>query len=206
MSQSSTAKAQAFSPSQTLAAAPIPANWVGVACEGTEACGAANTGPTRIPLAPSPVVAKRRDGTTYAGDLIPDVLAYRALRWRSLRGEVMTAEDMRRFVNLESKLRHEADGSDAAAALRLFYRFDCSFPARVVYTDSHGNPQGTDVTVQDMSAGGVKVAWVHDGESGERVELVLALGDPSNLVRMPARVAWARGDALGLMFAGASTV
>jgi hypothetical protein len=156
-----------------------------------------------MPKVPSPLVVRHRDGTAYEGDLIRDVLDYRGLRWRSLRGECTTAQDLNRFQVLEHKLRQPQDVDDDASRLRMFYRFECQFPARVIYQGAHGAPAATNVSVQDISAGGVKIETDHVFEAGERVELVFLVDDESQaLVNLPARIAWTKAGAVGLMFAG----
>ena len=155
-----------------------------------------------MPRVQPPLDARRRDGSRYEDDLIRDVLEYRALRWRALRGESTTSQDTERFQLLESRLR-QAQDDGPQAQLRMFSRFDCEFAGRVIYQGPHGAPIATNVAVQDISAGGVKVSTDQDFEEGERVELVFLIDDESQtVVNLPARVAWKKPGTAGLMFAG----
>lgn len=151
-----------------------------------------------IPNAPTPIVATRRDGTTYPGDLVADVVSYRELRARSLAGERLVSAELDMLSALESGLRQPREGVEGGeAALRSFFRFSCDFPARV----RAGIVDGT-FAVKDISAGGVKCEGKHRFTPGDVAYLVVERGDKS--LQFPGRVAWVKDDVFGIMFAGAA--
>jgi hypothetical protein len=195
--------AQHLEPAREAFPAPFASDVVCPTPEGSFGCEApANQESAPLPVVQCPIVAKRGDGTVYGGDLLADVLEYRLLRWRSLSGAILTPVEMRRFTHLESRVRQEPS-EDPNGALRTYYRFECCFPGRVVFANAHGEILGLDVSVEDMSAGGVKIRCSEQLAAGERVELLLSIAGSEGTTRLPGRVAWTRGEHFGLMFAGA---
>jgi hypothetical protein len=140
------------------------------------------------------------DGSPYPGDLLTDILEYRRFRSRVLGGGRLAREDEARYVDLYSQLRaHDEDRADHG---RAFLRFDVHMPATLRVANGSG-VQTSEVGVDNISAGGVKLIGAKARAEGERVELLMDAGDGRTVV-LPARVAWMRGQAVGLMFAGAA--
>ncbi len=159
----------------------------------------------RLPApVPRPLLAERPDGAAYAGDLAADVVRYRKLRTRTLTGDVLTAHDIDAILNLESKLRQQAS-NDEACGLRTFQRFQCRFEALLVTGDGpSGDRKEQIVTIEDMSAGGVKVRADLPAVPGTAVDLYVRM-DASQMVRFPSRIAWVGDGVFGLMFASSPT-
>ncbi len=179
---------------------------VAATCEDTEGVidtgwlpAVSDVGHQRIDSgAANETVAVMPDGTPYPGDLIGDIVAYRDLRANMLSGSLSDA-DIERCNLLEDRLRGQKEVFiDGKPFIRSFNRFDYSFHARLRVGD--GTPL-IDVQVADISAGGVKIRIEDSLPMGERVWLVVSHKGAS--VVLPSRVAWAKQNALGLMFAGA---
>ncbi|MBX7079617.1 MAG: FHA domain-containing protein [Nannocystaceae bacterium] len=151
------------------------------------------------------VVACLPDGSNYSGDIIGDILDYRALRLRSLRGDPMSEADVRRFGALQGALHQPPGDPDPAAAGRRFCRFRCGFPARLRYGDHFGDRTAR-VTVYDLGAGGAAVtAQIPDLAVGNLAWLVidLVVGKRPRTIVFTSRVVSSDGGRLGLLFAGA---
>ncbi len=160
--------------------------------EGTDATGEAT---------PFYLEATRDGGVAYEGDLLGDVIDYRELRALHLQGGLQD-DQKTNLSRLEDKLRHPPKADEEnSSPLRAFYRWSCE-TAAIVREPENGRPRRTCVVIEDMSAGGVKVVGEHTFSPGDAVDLVLA--DATDAVEFPSRVAWVRGDAFGLMFAGAA--
>ncbi len=145
--------------------------------------------------------------------ILVDILEYRELRLRSLRGDALADPANARYTELEQRLQHLPD-EDEAAAMRRYHRFVCSIPAQLTHQEG-GVVNTVSVEVEDISAGGAKVTF---GECslgmGQTVWLAVDLEEAqlagierpdASTVVFQARVVWARDhDAeLGLIFAGA---
>src|SRR5690606_35957935 len=76
------------------------------------------------------VVATRKDGSTYEGSLIDDIVDYRELRNRIQRGDAVGPRERALFDALEIRLR-APEPSDQSPARRDFSRFLCHFPAKL---------------------------------------------------------------------------
>jgi hypothetical protein len=141
------------------------------------------------------------DGRLYAGDLLGDIVRYRDLRARALAGSCMTADDTSTLIALEMKLRQPLRRGTQPKERRFFRRYTCQFQARLEHA---ADQEPLDVTVDNVSAGGVKLRADHSLREGERVQLRMeaSSGDESRTVAFPSRVAWAADGVLGLMFAG----
>lgn len=146
--------------------------------------------------------------------ILVDILEYRELRLRSLRGDRLASEAKERYASLEERLQQHLPEDDDEAAMRRYHRFVCSIPAQLTHQDG-GVVSTVSVEVEDISAGGAKVTF---GECslgmGQTVWLSVDLLDSdrrrmvepdATTVVFQARVVWARDhDAeLGLIFAGA---
>ncbi|MBC8068285.1 MAG: FHA domain-containing protein, partial [Deltaproteobacteria bacterium] len=102
------------------------------------------------------VVACFGDGSTYEGDILGDILEYRALRLRSLRGDALREDEVRRYGVLQGAL-HQPPDDEPDAAQRRFFRFRCQFPARLRH-GAHFGDRTARVTVVDIGAGGAAVS------------------------------------------------
>ncbi|TPV96359.1 MAG: PilZ domain-containing protein [Myxococcales bacterium FL481] len=178
--------------------------------DSASSCTAAES-PRAAPESPPPLptparsnnfTATRDDGVEYEGDLLTDVIEYRELRALGLRGS-LSGSSATRLPYLEQKLRQpSAADDDGAARLRAFYRWCCATQA-VVLVPSHSGPaRRLEVRIEDMSAGGVKAVADHGFSPGEPVDLRFRVR--GGLIEFPSRVAWVRGTAFGMMFAGAA--
>lgn len=148
--------------------------------------------------------------------LLVDILEYRDLRLRSLRGEALGSPGSERYEELEEFLQRGTGEGDDEAAMRRYRRFGCAVGANLVRRPERGGTVSTlGVVVSDISAGGARLSSATgDFGVGESVWLTLDLV-PADRSRLPdpeadavviaARVVWARPlDAeLGLIFAGA---
>lgn len=139
-------------------------------------------------------------GEPYPGDLLADILEYRRVRARVLGGGVVPPSLTGRHNTLEDHLG-TVTGEDKGRG-RAFHRFELRVPAALRVAQGR-SVRVTSVGVDDISAGGVKLVGAGDRVAGERVELLMDTADGRTVI-LPARVAWMRGPALGLMFAGAA--
>lgn len=139
-------------------------------------------------------------GEPYPGNLLADILEYRRMRARVLSGATLPDAQDRRLAELGDLLckseRH------ARGRGRAYHRFDLHTVATLRSAHGHG-VRTTTVSVDNISAGGVKLEGTTARAEGERVELHMNAG-PGRTVVLPARVVWMRGRAVGLMFAGAA--
>lgn len=171
-------------PVQTLSAAAIRGECTGV--------GDTATTDLAGPLLPT--------GEPYAGDLLADILEYRRVRARVLGGGVLPQSLAERHKILEDHLG-TVTGEDKGRG-RAFHRFEVRVPATLRLAQG-ATVRVAEVGVDDISAGGVKLVGAGARVEGERVELLMDTTDGRTVI-LPARVAWMRGAALGLMFAGAA--
>lgn len=150
---------------------------------------------------------QRRRGLGY----LVDILEYRELRLRSLRGAPI---DTSRYDVLERRLQQHPLGIDDEAAMRRYTRLRCSIPAQLTHHE-HGSASTVAVEVADISAGGARVTF---GEYSIRTGAIVWLAfdltqaeregtlvPDADTVVFKARVVWTRAhDAqVGLIFAGA---
>ncbi len=175
--------------------------------------------PLRPQAAPDPVdepepslgaELARHDGL----ERLVDILEYRELRLRALRGGAEGAPAAERCAALERVLSQRPLRGDDMAAMRRYHRFLGSFPARLTQR-ARGVSSTAEVEVEDISAGGAKIVLA-DGSlaAGDTVwlSIELALADhphslrpTAEIVVMKARVVWTRSHEamVGLVFAGA---
>ncbi|MEM9459253.1 MAG: FHA domain-containing protein [Myxococcota bacterium] len=140
-----------------------------------------------------------------------DILEYRELRTRALRGETV---DSRRYNSLEDQLQQHPLGIDDDAAMRRYTRFACSIPAQLTHR-VQGSVRTVSVEVRDLSAGGARLTFgEYSIDPGEIIWLAFDLSQAdrqgtivpdANTVVFKARVVWSRTHEaqLGLIFAGA---
>ncbi len=147
-------------------------------------------------------------------DLLCDIVAYRELRLRMLRGPTLDANDRAKFRNLERRLERAPEEGEELSLQRRFHRFECVLRAWV-HVGSPDGPYGP-ARVVDISAGGAQVllggARISPGDTmWLRVELVgpdapggLGANPPPEILE--CRVVWAspRGARVGVIFAGRS--
>jgi hypothetical protein len=159
---------------------------------------------TGASLEHGPFCALVCDGSPYQGDLVADILEYRELRRRLLGGGSLGALEQVRFDRLQLKLRPTWDPARSVRSYtRAYERFDCDFLTEI-QVDSAG-PQRFAVRLENLSAGGAKLASAETLEPGQVVSLLMPNRE-GRAIALPARVAWSRGTQLGLMFAGAPTL
>lgn len=145
-----------------------------------------------------PVTLTGPGGTEHGGHLLDEILEYRTLRARCLRGGLQTRQ-RDRFDALGDVLK-QPPGPDVER--RAFWRFECWFPATLrVAADGE-----LSCWVRDLGVDGAQVtAAEHEVEFDEIVWLSLLLesGGRTREEVLGGRVAWIDGDNLGLAFAGA---
>lgn len=144
------------------------------------------------------VSAKLPNGSPYPGDLLEDIVSYRSLRTRTLRGEYIDEPETRRLRALERQLRARPLGEKGA---REYHRYECHVPAslRLVAGST------CSVMLVDIAVDGAKVlAPGHGIARNTLIWLAIGLvahGQPQTLV-FPGRVAWVDVDRMGLSFSG----
>ena len=151
------------------------------------------------------VIACYADGSTYPGDLLGDILEYRSLRVRSLRGDALEEAEIRRFGVLQGALHQPPAASDPLQTKRKFLRFRCGFPARLRHGEHFGDRTAR-VTVVDLSAGGAGVQVVGANlKLGDLAWLVvdLVVGKRARTIVLTGRLVSTDGAVYGLLFAGA---
>ena len=151
------------------------------------------------------VLACYADGSAYGGDLLGDILDYRALRIRSLRQDPLEEAEIRRFGALQGALHQPPTPTDAEHAQRKFYRFRCGFPARLRHGEHLGDRTAR-VTVVDLGAGGAAVQAPNLALTiGELAWLVidLVVGKRPRTIVLTGRIVSANDTTYGLLFAGA---
>lgn len=146
------------------------------------------------------ITAELPSGEPYPGDLVADILEYRRLRTHALGGGRLPEHQEDRHEELHTRLR--AQESERIGHGRAYLRFDLRVPATLRVPEGRG-VRASQVAVDNISAGGVKLMGAKARAEGERVELLMETGDGRTVV-LPARVAWMHGQAVGLMFAGAA--
>ncbi len=141
-------------------------------------------------------------GTVYDGDLIDDVLEFRRLLARMLRGQGHDRAERKHFRNLEARLRIPqgvAHGRNLESSYRRFY---CSVPARLRFA-SVGSIPGV---MMSFRVDGAQILSFHHGlRKDSIVWLSLDLvknGRPKTVV-FTTRVQWSSEHYAGLVFTGA---
>jgi hypothetical protein len=141
------------------------------------------------------------DGSEYEGNLLTDILDYRTLRARQLRGGFSDTTMGRTFEQLKLRLQ-QPPSTDARLAQRAFCRFACWLPARIKLTAGEERP----CYVRDVGVDGAQlVIGAHTLSTETTVCLSIELieaGQRRSIV-LVGRVAWTDGEFLGLTFAGA---
>lgn len=152
------------------------------------------------------VEAWAKDGSSYAGNLLTDVIVYRSLRARQMGGETLHGDDAGSLSQLDSRLRPgERNARADGRASRRFLRWDTNAIAGVALVRPN-DPDAPHLPVDtvDLGAGGVCVVTELTLAPGDEIAVAVR-GDGDDAARhivQPARVAWSRGRRVGLMFAG----
>lgn len=187
-----------MSAQQALATTPSAANG------RRERAEASNEAPQRRARRVSALVAFTEEGDLYAGDLVSDIIDYRELRANSLAGDCITAGDTASLMTLEARLRLDVSAEERAHERRAFRRFTCAHRAHLVRNVAD-QIEIIDVNIVDLGGGGAKVELDEVLQPGEHVALMLKTGDGDGVplrVTFECRIAWAGGEAAGVMFAG----
>lgn len=139
------------------------------------------------------------DGTEHSGLLIDDILEYRRLRSKCLRGGLATPEQRRHFHALQERLRQPP--APPPASKRAFCRFDCWFPATLRFASGDDKP----CWVRDFGVDGAQLKIEgHQIHRNSITWLAMHLrvdGRPRSEV-LAGRVVWTDDDYLGLAFTG----
>jgi pSer/pThr/pTyr-binding forkhead associated (FHA) protein len=133
----------------------------------------------------------------YEGDLLADIVVYRALRLRAIKDGAVPKNLEPRFDELETLLRIDSGGT--------FRRFDLDVPGTLRWEDERTLDH---VQVIEVAADGALVT------APEREGVVdclcwLSIMEEAQAGRptvFPGRVVWVRGGELGLIFSGATLV
>ena len=144
-------------------------------------------------------------------DVLQEVLEYRELRARAVRGRQLSPAEHARLEELEQKHQRQL-GRGELASLRRFVRFSCALSGHYRRYEG-GVLLTTPVSVEDVGVGGARVTLPEPlARPGDQAVLAVELtvpGEPPRTVVLPTRVVWARsGDSparelkLGVAFAG----
>lgn len=141
------------------------------------------------------------DGSEYQGNLLTDILDYRTLRARQLRGGFSDTTMGQTFEQLKLRLL-QPPSADARLARRAASRFACWLPARIQLSEDDMRP----CYVRDIGVDGAQLVLSSHALSTETsmclcVEVIEA-GERRSIA-LVGRVAWTDGEYLGLTFAGA---
>jgi pSer/pThr/pTyr-binding forkhead associated (FHA) protein len=147
-------------------------------------------------------------------DVFVDIVAYRELRLRMLRGPALDATDRARFRGLERRLERAPEQGEELSLQRRFQRFECCLRAWV-HIGSELGPSGP-ARVVDVSAGGAQIllggARIQPGDTTWLVVELIGRDTPPELgeypepIRLECRAVWSspRGARIGVIFAGRS--
>lgn len=137
------------------------------------------------------------DGSRYPGDLLGDVVAYRSLRTKKLRGDELDDHEEQHFGALDACLRPPPDGSGA----RRYHRYACHFPAFIRLLAGRTLP----VVVENLGVDGAKVCvpW-HRLATNTIAWLAIDVvcGRQCSILVFSGRVVWWEREHLGLSFSG----
>jgi hypothetical protein len=144
------------------------------------------------------------DGGIYGGDLVSDVILYRNLRLRFVRGDSMPPTVRTSFEALEDRLRAPATERNDPDRSREFARYVVAFPAQLRL--HRGEDHGVPVEVRDFGVGGARVECGDvlldlDELTWLAIDLVGPTG--ARTIVFTARVVWLQAGEMGLVFSGA---
>lgn len=139
--------------------------------------------------------SQEEEHITWTDEVVLDeIMSYRALRLRRIRGALVDEAQRVCFDNL-----HEALTNPQTIDRRIYARFSCSFSGRL---ERVGGP-ALECRVEDVAVDGARVRVKGDDAPGPGSVLWLSImrGDGHHH-RIPTRVQWQREDEAGLAFAG----
>lgn len=143
------------------------------------------------------LMATLPDGSRYAGDLLDDVVAYRSLRTKKLRGDELERGDDVRFQTLDAQLRPPPDRS----GFRQYHRYGCHIPAFIRLLAGRTLP----VVVENIGVDGAKVCvpW-HRLATNTIAWLAIDVvrNRQSSILVFSGRVVWWECEHLGMSFSG----
>lgn len=130
----------------------------------------ADRAPLEVPSSGRRLIGTFADGSAYEGNLLADILEYRA-SYAQIHTNRATAADRDRFVALDRRLRGSMD--DEEAALRPSSRFSCALRGHLRLGDSE-----RPCTVVEIGVDGAKLELASSGLTrGAEVELALETDD-----------------------------
>lgn len=143
------------------------------------------------------LMATLPDGSRYPGDLLDDVVAYRSLRTKKLRGDELEHGDEARFHALDVQLRPPPDRS----GFRQYHRYGCHIPAFIRLLAGRTLP----VVVENLGVDGAKVCvpW-HRLATNTIAWLAIDVvrNRQSSILVFSGRVVWWECEHLGMSFSG----
>ncbi|MCA9706638.1 MAG: FHA domain-containing protein [Myxococcales bacterium] len=145
-----------------------------------------------------PVLLTGPDGIDHGGRRLDEIIEYRRLRARHLRGELRDPDASARFAALGQHLRPP----EGSGERRAFWRFGCSLPAALRLSSG----QEREGRIRDFGVDGAQIVVPEHGLEFDEIVWLSLLLEAGGRVReqvLAARVAWVDGDAIGLAFAGA---
>ncbi|MCH9681043.1 MAG: hypothetical protein K0V04_06400, partial [Deltaproteobacteria bacterium] len=158
---------------------------------------AANVTPAPRP----PTAGDSVDEANYQARILQDIVRYRSLRIRKIRGEALGAKERVELTVLGRRLVNAGpDGDDRRQAVR----FTVALSGMILPMAE----TGLSVIVENIGVDGARLAAEHHGLLAN-TQMWLAVGAGTATVNagagfvFAARLAWATGDRLGVTFAGA---
>ncbi len=135
----------------------------------------------------------------YPGDLISDILDYRGLRARMLRGELLGRNRLNRLGTLEQRMRCIPDHAHSGSDKRSYQRYTCRLAAELRLPNDDTFP----VMLVELGANGVRIhAPGHRLMPGMEVSVAVELlrsGRPATVL-FRSRIAWIQHSHAGLQF------
>lgn len=146
------------------------------------------------------VVFEHPESGTYVGNLFADIVEYRTLRSRQLRGGLGDPQLSSTFDGLKAKLKQPP--GEGRPATRGFRRFACWSAARVVL------PSGAELPCHVCEVGVDGARLVVDGQGlavddAVRMSIDVVEAGERRSIALPGRVTWADGELVGMDFSGA---
>lgn len=135
----------------------------------------------------------------YPGDLVSDILDYRGLRARMLRGDLLGRNRLNRLGSLEQRMRCIPDDAGAASDKRTYQRYRCRLAAELKLPNDDTFP----VMLVELGANGVRIhAPGHRLVPGMEVSVAAELlreGRPATVL-FRSRIVWTQHSHAGLQF------
>ncbi len=139
------------------------------------------------------------DGTCYPGALVDDIVEYRCLRSKTLRGGLADPTVSERFAALGAGL--VAQQAKPALSRRAAIRFSCSLTAEIRFASGDVLP----CRIEDLGADGVRLCAPNHRIPPNSIVWLAVDTEPNEAqhVVFAGRVVWSHTDQLGLAFSGA---